>query len=76
MREERESPALLVTEATAESALVEMLLTLELREALWEARAEVMLLEREPIALEADWGMEFWACFLGWLATVDGIKVC
>lgn len=81
MRDAIESPASLVTEATAESALVEMLLTLELTEEeteaaaeLCEARAEVMLLDREATAEEADWGMEFWACFFfRWLAAVDGI---
>jgi broad specificity phosphatase PhoE len=57
-----------VTEATAESALVEMLLTLELTEELmeaalelWEARTEETLLEAEARAEEADWPREVWA---------------
>lgn len=59
-----------MTEATAESALVEMLLTWELTEELteaalelWEARTEETLLEAEPRAEEADWPREVWACF-------------
>jgi hypothetical protein len=65
-----------VTEATADSALEEMLLTSELTEELmeaaaelWEARAEEKLLETEAAAEEADWTMEVWARARGARAT-------
>ena len=86
-REEREPPAALVTEAAAESRLELMLLTAEPTEEAAEAAAEVweeatepallaMELRAEVTAPEAEAGMLVWACFLKWLATVDGIEVC